>query len=209
MIKKQKRATSDEPIFLDEQLYGELETLINKLQWKYKTNSEVFIQRDRALLAFLFLSGCRISEALNLKRKQFRIYPERIEVANIATLKHGLLRSKVSLPKIGALAKISYIFQTWLIQVPEDGDVYVFARGTNSGFKWDEPLKRKRAYQIVAQSGKFPHWARAVCAMIYGRKVFKNDAWKLKQFMGWKRLGSSESYVQGNWEENEKEIYKL
>jgi integrase len=207
MQTKHKRATRDEPIFLDAQLYLDLENYVKKLCWKYKHNTAQFIMRDKALLAFLFLSGCRISEALQLKRKQFRIYPNRIEVANIVTLKRGLLRAKVSLPKIGSLSFLTATFENWLVTVPENA--YVFPRGTNTNLKWDTPLKRKRAYQIIAQSGIFPHWARAVCATIYGKKVFKNDAWKLKQFMGWKNLDSSSSYVQGNWEENEKEIYKL
>lgn len=205
MMKRKKRATQDEPIFLDGHLYLELENLVNSLNWKYKTNQEAYLKRDKGLYAFLFLTGCRVSEALQLKRKQFRIYPNRIEVANIVTLKRGKTRIKITLPKIGSLKKLTYLFESWLVTVPEDGEAYVFPRGINH----KHHMGRKRAYEIIARSGKFPHWARAVCETIYGRKVFKNDAYKLKQFMGLQRLDSTSPYVQGSWEENEKDIYKL
>lgn len=35
------------------------------------------------------------------------------------------------------------------------------------------------------------------------------ELWKLKQFMGWINLDSSSAYVQGNWEENSREIFRL
>jgi|GEM_PF-1430545 integrase len=208
-VNRKKRATSEEPIFLDDKLFIELGNLVNNLDWGYKANREALTSRDRALFAFLFLTGCRISEALALKRKQFRIYSNRIEVVNIVTLKHGLLRAKVILPKSGALKNLTSIFERWLTTVSQE-ESYIFPRATTSGeLDWTEHLGRKRAYQIIQPSGKFPHWARAVCETIYGKKVFNNDAWKLKQFMGLKRLDSTASYVQGSWEENEKDIYQL
>jgi hypothetical protein len=54
----------------------------------------------------------------------------------------------------------------------------------------------------------FPHWARAVCANIWAA-VFGKDAWKLKNYMGWKRLESSSPYIQSNWEDDEKKIYEI
>jgi len=208
-LKTKKRATSEEPIFLNDNLFVELGNLVSNLDWGYKANKKLLNNRDRALFAFLFLTGCRISEALTLKQKQFCIYSNRIEVVNIVTLKHGSLRAKVILPKSGALRNLTAIFERWLTTVTQK-ESYVFPRATTSGdIDWTEHLGRKRAYQIIQPSGKFPHWARAVCETIYGKKVFGNDAWKLKEFMGLKRLDSTASYVQGSWEENEQDIYQL
>lgn len=203
-----KRAVKDEPIFLDAELFNDLLRLVDKVKWNYKTNRELYARRDKALFCFLILSGCRVSEALILKKKQFRVYPNKIEVANVQTLKHGLLREKIFLPKLGSLKPFTYIFEDWLQTVPEDSN-YIFPLGNSTGLNYKLHIGRKRAFEIVALTGKFPHWARAVCANIYGKIVFKNDAWKLKEFMGWKNLDSSSSYVNGRWEEDEKRIFML
>lgn len=54
-----------------------------------------------------------------------------------------------------------------------------------------------------------PHWFRAVAENIYGRKVFRNNPYKLKDFMGLVNLNSTGPYVQATWEEDEKRIYKV
>jgi integrase len=204
-----KRATREEPIFLDAQLYPDLEALTKKIVWKYKAKiTPDLVVRDQALFSFLLLTGLRISEALQVKRKQLRIYPGRIEAANIRTAKRGLTRTKIILPKKGSLKGLTLIFEEWLLKI-EDQDAYIFPTAAGSKFNFKKPLDRTRAYRIVALTGKFPHWARAVCETIYGRKVFKNDAWKLKEFMGLKRLDSTAAYVSGSWEDNEKDVYKL
>lgn len=204
-----KRATSEEPIFLDERLYNDLEGLIKKIVWPYRTEAAPeCVKRDKALFAFLLLTGLRISEALQVKQKQIRIYPNRIEAANIKTIKRGLMRNKIILPKVGGLKGLTYTFETWIITV-EDPEAFIFPRLAGAEFDFKRPINRHRAYQVIALTGKFPHWARAVCETIYGRRIFKNDAWKLKQFMGLKRLDSTATYVSGSWEENEKDVYKL
>jgi len=211
--KKPKRATRDEPIFLDAQLYPELEGLIKLIKWPYKsTLGPAIVTRDRGLFAFLLLTGLRISEALAIQRKQLRIYENRIEAVNIETVKRGNVRTKIIMPKIGSLKGLTYFFESWLINVegPED---FIFPTATGSisnfNFNFNRPMGRVRAYQIIQATGKFPHWARAVCETIYGRKVFLNDAWKLKEFMGLKRLDSTAAYVSGSWEDNEKNVFRL
>lgn len=208
-----KRATADEPIFLDDQLFPELVKLINKVRWPYGETplKEQLIKRDQAIFAFIFLSGCRISEAIEVKRKQFRIYPNRIEAVNIVPKKRGLLRSHITFPKTGGFAPITAIFEKWLIEVPDEPDYYLFPQGHCRAyhFNYKKHISRRRIYPIIALSGKFPHWGRAVNETIYGRLVFKNDPWKLKQFMGLKSLDATMPYVQGNWEESEKNVYTL
>ena len=211
MNRHNKRAVKDEPIFLDKKLYKDLVSLISKIEWPYKTNKKVFWTRDKAFFAFLILTGCRVSEAINVNVKQFRSYTKNIILVNIQSMKHGLLRRKIILPKIGALSPVTYIFEDWLDMVEgmniKDG--YLFPRGNSHGLDFTQHFNRHRAYQIVSLTGKFPHWARSVCATIYGRKIFDNDAWKLKSFMGWKSLESSSDYISGSWEKDEKNLYAL
>ena len=99
-----------------------------------------------------------------------------------------------------------------MLNVPSD-ECYVFPKGVGlkaGSFLWDKPLSTKRAFWIIKTgTGKFPHWFRAICETVYGRLVFKSDAWKLKEFMGLRRLDSTTPYVKGSWEENEAQIYKL
>ena len=208
---KSKRATKDEPIFLDANLFKDLENLAEKIEWPYTSDlKEALTARDRALWAFLILSGCRASEAIQLKRKQFRVYPNRIEAANITTLKNGLVRSKIIMPKTGNFKNLTLYFQAWLDLVPDESDAYIFGRGLANGkLNFKHHISRQTVYFRIALNGKFPHWARAVCETVYARRVFKNDAYKLKEFMGLKRLESTAPYVQGSWQENENNIYKI
>jgi integrase len=207
---KRKRATSQEPIFLDAKLFVDLADLINKIDWPYKGPlKEDLVRRDKALFAFMVLTGCRVSEALNIKAKQFRIYPLHIEIANIVTLKRGLIRKRIILPKKGSFKGLTLTVQDWLTSVDWEPDFFIFPRANTKWFAFKHHINRHRAYQVISLSGKFPHWARAVYETIYARSIFKNNAYKLKEFMGLKWLESTSPYVQGSWEENEKEIYKL
>jgi integrase len=205
-----KRAVSDIPIFLDNRLWKELNQILTMQGYQYKVNKEDFQHRDRALTSLLLLTGCRISEALDLKKLQFRIYPEEIILANIKTKKHGKLRTSVTLPKQGKLEPYTLTVETWLNKVPEENH-YVFPHGTVHGtFQWNKHLSTSRSHRIIkTATGKFPHWYRGVCETIYGKLIFKNDAWKLAQFMGLKRLDSTTPYVQSSWKEDEKNIYKI
>jgi integrase len=152
------------------------------------------------------LSGLRVSEAVSLTKKQFRVYEDKVILANAQPLKHGLLRPKIILTRKGRLAPFTEIFLEWYNQLPEYAE-YVFGSGCASGISYDKHLSRFRVHRIIkTTSGKFPHWYRSVCESIYARSVFHNDAWKLKAFMGLKSLESTSPYVSGNWEENIEDI---
>ena len=66
--KHDKRATSEEPIFVDDQLYTELAKLIDKLAWGIPKNKTLLQLRDKALFALLIVAGTRASEAVKLKK---------------------------------------------------------------------------------------------------------------------------------------------
>lgn len=209
LIGVKKRAVGDEPIFLDKRLFGELFSLINLEGWPYKTNRQEFQLRDRALMSLLILTGLRISEVLMLRKLQFRVYNKKIMLKSVRTKKSGYTREKITLPKTGSLARFTDVFENWL-RLVSTKEHYIFPCGTAYGFNWHKHLGRKRAFWIIkTTTGKFPHYFRAVCETIYGRIIFKNDAWKLKQFMGLKRLDSTTPYVQGSWEEDEHRIFEI
>lgn len=205
-----KRAVQNIPIFLDKNFIPDLVKTIEAIKMPYKTNVEELQCRDQALAALLTLSGLRVSEALRLKRLQFKVYDDRIILANASTLKHGLLRAKIILPKEGRLEPFTEIFERWLIQVPnEESYVFPSAKGFSSSFNWERPLRRAWAHRIIfLTTGKFPHWFRSVCETIYGRWIFDKDAWKLKEFMGLRSLDSTSPYVKGTWEEDEPNIFR-
>jgi integrase len=211
-VEHDKRATKDIPIFVDENIYENLEKIIDFLEWGYKSSFRAkFLMRDKALVALLILTGCRISEALQLKRRQFRIYRTHILLKNVKTLKHGKLRDEIILPKKGKLATITATFEEWLNEIPEDQEAsFLFPTGTTKGLHYNKPLTRFRANRIIKETtGKFPHWFRAVCENIYGKKVFASNAYKLKDFMGLVNLESTVPYVQADWTEDKEKIFKL
>lgn len=207
---KSKRAVADIPIFLDDQFFSQLQLIVESIKWPYKTMPRTYWTRDHALASTLILTGLRVSEALALHRSQLRDYPNRILLVNVHTLKHGLTRQKIVCPKTGRLAPFTHYLEKWLLEVPEDEDACLFPRGSPQGFQWHRPLSRYRAFWIIKTSvNRFPHWFRSVTETIYGRLVFKSDAWKLKDFMGLRRLDSTTPYVKGSWEDNEADIYTL
>lgn len=210
-VEHDRRATKAEPIFVDANLYSDLEKMIKSIEWPYKSKyRDELHARDQALVSLLILTGLRITEALRLLRKQFKIYPEHILLENVQTLKHNNARNRIIFPRSGNLARFTDIFEVWLKQVQEPEN-YVFPSATCDGeFLFSHPLTRYRAHTIIKKScGKFPHWFRAIAENIYGRKVFRNNVYKLKDFMGYQNLESTSPYVQATWEEDEKRIYQL
>jgi hypothetical protein len=81
--------------------------------------------------------------------------------------------------------------------VPEDPEAYIFPSARFFGvIQWDKPLGRGRAHWILKETiGKFCHWYRGVCETYIGKKVFRNDPYKLKKFMGVRRIESVYPYV--------------
>jgi hypothetical protein len=204
-----KRKVKDIPIFLEDRLWDDLKNLVDKCKWPYKTNENDYWLQDKVLVCLLILTGLRISELLRLKKLQFRIYQSKILLANVQTLRHGLTRDKIFLPKKGRLATFTEQFEQWFIQVPKEEN-YIFpsgivrTHGQGDTFNWNKPLGRKRAFWIIkTTTDRFPHWFRSVSKIIYGRIVFKSDAWKLKQFRGLQRLDSTTPYVKSSWEDDE------
>jgi hypothetical protein len=208
MDRVKKRAVKDVPIFAD-RIFEDLNELMRGMKtWPYKTQPDYLTLRDKALFCALLLIGPRASET-KLKKKQFLVKPNEVIVLNVETVKHGDLRKEIILPRSGSLSIYTDILVDWLQHVPE-AEAYVFAPAdAYSHFRWDTPLDRKRIWQIIKEAtGLFPHWFRGVHETIYGRLVFRNDAWKLKDHMGLKRLDSTAPYVRGEMEAQDKQRLK-
>lgn len=211
-VEGSKRATESIPIFMDDSLFGNLEKIVQSTEWNYKGEHKTKLRmRDKALVSLLILSGLRISEALLLKRKQFRIYDDQILLMNAKTLKHGKLRKAIILPKRGNLARFTLIFEQWLNEIPERKEEhFIFPSGSSRNLDFETPITRFRVHTIIrTTTGKFPHWFRAVCENIYGKKVFRNNAYKLQKFMGLVKMESTTPYIQEDWEEDKDRIFRL
>ncbi len=205
-----KRKVQDEPIILDNLLLPRLAKIVQKVSWDYKVNIDQLQLRDKALVCFYILTGIRNSEHQSIKRKQTRIYETHILVVNVQPEKHGKLREEIILPKSGGLAPFTAIFQEWLEQVPDDDSVLFPAADQRGELIWNQGLSRQRVHWIIkTTTGLFPHWFRGVCETIYGKQIFRNDAWALKDFMGLVNLDSTSPYVSSQWKVHEQNIYEV
>jgi hypothetical protein len=148
-------------------------------------------------VSLLVLLGLRIGEAVPLKLRDFTDKPDRILVGDINPEKHGTLRTELYLPKTGPLAPLTEIFLAWLNQVPKDPEVYVFPSAWPFGcLNWHNHLDRKRAHKIIKfTTGHFCHFYRGIGETVYGKLVFQNDVFKLKDFMGLNDIRSVFPYV--------------
>jgi integrase len=205
-----KRKVQDEPIILDTLLLPKLAQIVQKVSWNYKVNIDQLQLRDRALVCFFILTGIRNTEHQSIKKKQTRIYETHILVVNVQPKKHGKLREEIILPKAGGFAPFTAIVQEWLQQVPDDNSVLFPSADQRGELDWSQGLSRQRVHWIIkTTTGMFPHWFRGVCETIYGKQVFKNDAWALKDFMGLVNLDSTSPYVNGQWKVHEKNVYEV
>lgn len=164
----------------------------------YKTNFEMLHLRDQALISLLLLSGLRISEALKLRLSQFDLSDAKFAIIkDVETVKRGLPREEIPLPKEGQLSPFSEILFAWLLRV--DGvDSFVFPPASIFGIHWNRALSKQRCHVIVkAITTKYPHYFRAMCESHYGR-IFRTN-WALKDFMGLTDLRSTEPYVKTDW----------
>lgn len=205
-----KRKVKDEPIIIDQYLIPKLQEIVQHTQWPYKTNIDQLQMRDQAVVSFFILTGIRNSEHKQLRKKQTRIYKTHILIINVQPSKRGKLREEIVLPKTGGLSYFTLTFEKWLMQVPGDNDVLFPSADLNGKLHWDKPLSRKRVHWIIkTTTGFFPHWFRGVCETLYGKQIFKNDAWALKDFMGLIDLESTLPYVSSQWKQYEKNIFKV
>ena len=206
----ERRAVSEIPVSPHSPNFiADIVAEIHRIEWPYTKAETMKVKgveipikdllrnRDQGLAAYIALIGPRITEALKRKRKDFTVEPDRILVAAFLPGKRGDMRKNLYLPRTGPRAPLTEIFLKWLEQVPSDPEAFVFPSAKPFGFiHWDRRLERARAHWIMKSTiGKFPHWYRSVCETYIGKLVFKSDAFKLRKYMGVKRLESVVPYV--------------
>jgi len=68
-IREYKRTLKDIERFVPpDQIYGMVTT---GPIWQYKRDQAYYEKRDRAFLSFLYVSGCRVAEAIKVHKNQF------------------------------------------------------------------------------------------------------------------------------------------
>jgi len=170
--------------------------------------------RDRALLALLALTGCRISELLSVLKSQVEIQDEWVIIRNIFTLKRwkrkyekyldekGIQRKRCiwkerehilvdkPLPREGVLACLTNIFLEYY-DIAKKGPLFDISRG--------------RAWQIVNKlTGKWCHYFRSQRISFLCRKI--NNAVEVSDLMGIKNLQTLKGYYKGGWEHLKQEL---
>ena len=211
-----RRKTKDLPIIAYEkedlsELIEKLLSIIENTEWKYTSEfRDLLIIRDKALVAFLFLTCLRVSEATRLKLSQIKERPKHFLLLNVETVKNGDDR-EIEIPIDGVFKELTVYFDKWyryLLQKPEA--YYLFPSACGFGVNYRKQIPNCRVHQIMKKTTNFfPHWRRAVYENIYGHIVFENNPYKLKDCMGLKRLDSTEDYIQADWKKDLVKVYIL
>ena len=220
-----RRKTKSIPIIAYEkedlpELIEKLVSIIEKTEWGYTSEfKDVLVMRDKALVAFLFLTGLRVSEVVGytkerpdsgLKLSQIRERPKKFMVYNVLTVKRGDDR-EIEIPIDGSLGQLTVYFDNWYRYLTKTGKgYYLFPSASGFGINYRKPIPKARVHQIMkTTTNYFPHWCRAVYENIYGHIIFDNNPYKLKECMGLKRMDSTEPYIQSDWKKDLDKLYFL
>lgn len=170
--------------------YWELKEKISAIQGSNQV-------RDRALAAFLFITGCRIEEVVKfcdkeknwhspIKKTQIEMHENYFSIMTVRVLKSRKNRWK-SIPIVPMDDDEKFFMNTFLVW-------YHIVKEPN------DPLfnmTRQRAFQILSKVGLFPHLLRhSRCTILVTKFGF--DSYDLQKFIGWNSIISSEPYVHLN-----------
>lgn len=191
----------------------EVEDKLNRLKGE-------FAERNRALGAFLYLSGCRIEEVLsyrkerNLKRVVLdKKTGEKVSSPIQKTIEAGqpILRRQVEFEDtfikvntVRCLKRRKPIFRTVVIPINKWEQVFIdmFRKYTETLDSEAAlfPIKRARAYQILSKVGLFPHYFRHMRSTVLSTDYAFSPT-DLKHFYGWRSSASGDSYVHLNYQD--------
>lgn len=152
-VEARRRLADIERYLEPEQIYS---MIVTARPWPYRRRVEHHQKRDRALLALLYLSGLRISEALRIKKSQFDLAcdPDFVVVRDVKISKRkkktiqreGQPMIDVPLPKTGRFSRFTDLILDYLQVADED----VFKIGS------------QRAWAIVKHmTGRWNHYFRS------------------------------------------------
>lgn len=175
--------------------------------WEYRTRQNFYEVRDRAFMALMYLSTCRVSEMCRVYLKagykpsittdQFHIEGDllklrglivlkRRELINgkwgrIQTLSHYPMRREIPLPLKGGLSRFTELITEYLGLLDEGEELFKFQRG--------------RAHQIVKHTtGEMNHYFRDMGLKLYAR-LFDRNIKDLMDFSGHAQVETLMKYL--------------
>jgi integrase len=153
--------------------------------------------KEKALVAFLYLTGCRISEVVRftkhkelvgdpILKEQIEIRPDVIIIYNVRILKRKDPQARKSIP-IPRNNTEQFFIDTFLM--------YLDTLPNGKSPLWDHT--RKWAHSTLTKVGLFPHLLRhsRVTSLV---KDYNFTTARLMQFIGWKDSNSSFHYTHLN-----------
>lgn len=141
--------------------------------------------RTRSLMSFIYLTGARISEAIEVKKDQLVLEEPFITVYNMRVLKRGKIEVKRTVPI--------------RIETHKDFLVNIFAYTESHRSPYlfpsrrGEHIKARWARKLITKVYAWPHFLRHLRCSHLAQKGL--TAYQLKQYMGWARVDTGENYV--------------
>jgi len=137
--------------------YPEPTEIIERLEtsegWVYKTRKEFYKVRDKALIALLYLTGLRISEALRLKKKQFRKERSHFVISQILLSKSRVegrprrTRFREAFISLKSERKtLGILVKNYLDRLHDESRLFPWSLGKN---RFGQIVGTRRAWQIV------------------------------------------------------------
>ena len=170
--------------------------------WEAKAKMELLATpRDKALLAFLFLTGCRIEECCKYTKR----VPQKD--GTIKTVQQGLPFEKrqievqedfILIKDIRTLKRRKAVNRTIPIPINDSEAAFIAPlRAYLEGLRDDEPLfpfTRQWAFTILSRVGIFPHLMRHSRNTINVRN-YDLGGHHLQKFNGWSNSKSADAYL--------------
>ena len=154
--------------------------------------------RDRALIAVLYDSGCRVGELLNLRIK------------NIEMVEYGIkasLRGKTGMRKILLIASVPYLVE-WINEHPsKDADSYLWVKRNNKRISHGRTKDIiQRAADVAGVTKKVnPHAFRHARATFYASRLRERE---MMEYFGWSKSDTVGVYVHLNGEAVDRAILR-
>lgn len=148
--------------------------------------------RDKALACFIYLTGGRASEAVGIKveqlKKEDRHGKEFLTVYNMRVLKRRGKKEYFRTVPINVEKEIEFVrpILAWL-QANTSEYLFPSIRGNH--------INRKQAWHILDKKlGLFTHFMRHLrCTHLV--QYYNFNGYELQQFIGWRKVESSDPYV--------------
>lgn len=179
-----------------------------------------FAERNQALGAFLYLTGCRIEEVLSYRKERNlnrvmldKKTGQKVSTPIIKTIEMGqpLLRrqlvfedSYIRVDTVRCLKRRKQVYRTLVIPINKLELPFINMFTKYAGPLEPEavlfPIKRARAYQIFSKVGLFPHYFRHMRSTVLSTDYAFSPT-DLKHFHGWRSSASGDSYVHLNFQD--------